>query len=84
LEYPVLKPFQHIHGYKRPGDMAELSEEEAKKKIASGHVGALADGWKVNPEPGFIIGVDLGTEIIPETKGPKKRRKSSEGGAGES
>jgi hypothetical protein len=37
-EYEVLKPFQHIHGYKRPGDVAELSPEEAKEKIASGHV----------------------------------------------
>jgi hypothetical protein len=38
LEYTVLKPFQHIHGYKRPGDMAELSPEEAKKRLDAGEV----------------------------------------------
>lgn len=55
-DYKVLKPFQHIHGYKRPGDMAELSLEEAEKKIAAGEVEApkaaeISDSEQLEPKP---------------------------------
>jgi hypothetical protein len=83
LEYEVLKPFQHITGYKRPGDIAELSQEEAKGRTALGEVRPLPDG-EITQRLEMIGETIDGFKAPPDYMLDKpKRRKKSEGEAGE-
>lgn len=38
MEYKVLIGFQHITGYKNPGELAELDAEEAERRLAAGEI----------------------------------------------
>jgi hypothetical protein len=76
-EYKVLKGFQHVTGYKNPGDMAPLTKEEAEKRITAGEIekpvemiGETIDGFEAPPD--YML----------DEKPKKRQKKSGEAGEG--
>lgn len=77
-EYQVLKPFQHIHGYKKPGDTALLSEDEAKRRLEAEEVAEIIKEKQIFNDENNVTGLEPPPDYLNDER-PKRRGKKFEG-----